>query len=183
MTNMPKSGKNKSSPKKPSSKKSSTKKQDSDYFREAAGAIDKLDSSDANLAKKRWKALKDSAETDASGKEPPEVYDAGQITTGINHGIKTLIDSHIVLSTKQAFDYGQGRSEIQKELPPTYQAFSRSMKERFQQIFERLPYNFGTAKKPRYAITYAELLHLTKVPGINLVEELDQNLVARLEAL
>lgn len=178
MTSMPKSGKKKASTKKPS-----TENRGGDYFREAAEAIDKLRLTDVNLAKKRWKALKDSAASDTSGEGLPEIYDAGQIATSINHGIKTLTEQKIVLTSRQAFDYGQWRSEIRSELPPAFPTFGRSLKVKFHEIIGRLSHNFGTKKRPRYAITYAELLHLTKVPGINLVEELDQKLLARLEAL
>ena len=155
----------------------------SDSFQQAASALGVLSRTDPGTARVRWQALKESAETDTSGDVPPDIYNAGQIATGINYSVVTLVNLNIVLSIRQSYDYGQTRPELQGALPPTLAAYERTFQDRFRQVMGRGPHNYGTKDRKRYAVTYAELLHMAGVPGIELAKELDEALLNRLEAL
>jgi len=154
-----------------------------DYFRQAANAIDVLSRTDRAAARVRWHALKESATTDSSGTDPPDIFDAGQIAAGINYPVVTLVKLSIVLSIRQSYDFAQTRRELEGALPPTPASYERTFLVRFRRVLSRAPHNYGTNERKRYAVTYAELLHIAGVPGVELVRELDKRLLDRLEAL
>jgi hypothetical protein len=154
-----------------------------DFFCQVANNIDALSRTEPAAARARWGALKESAETDDSGGWPPDLFDAGAIATNINHPVVALVNLNIVLSIKQSYDYAQAREELKFALPPTLSAYERTFMKRFRAALGRDPYNFGSDRRKRHAVTYAELLHMYGVPGLVLVEELDRALRARLEAL
>jgi hypothetical protein len=154
-----------------------------DYFLQAAKGIDELSRTDPDAARDRWWALKNSAATDGSGADPPDIFDAGQIAVSINYPVLALVRLHIVLSIRESYDYGQTRPELRDALPPSLGSYERSFLSRFGEVLGRGPYNYGTKKRVRYAVTYAELLHMAGVPGLELVEKLDKPLLHRLEAL
>jgi hypothetical protein len=156
---------------------------DEDYFCKAAWEIDELSVTDRRTAKARWKALQESATADESGAEPPILLDAAQIAVSINHSVITLLQFSLCLSIKASYLYLNTRKELQMALPPTLSAYERTFLNRFRSKLGREPHNFGSKERPRYAITYAELLHMQGVPGIDLVAGLDKALAKRLEAL
>jgi hypothetical protein len=156
---------------------------DDDFFCKAAIEIDVLSCTELATARVRWKALKESAETDGSGGNPPDLLDAGAIAAASNHPVAALVKLNILLSVRNSFDYVHARQELNAALPPSRSTYERTFLKRFRKRLGRDPYNFGSDERKRYAVTYAELLHMREAPGIELVEELDGALRNRLETL
>ncbi len=153
-----------------------------DFFCEAADAIDVLGRTDRPIARPRWKALKESAETDDSVGGPSELLTAEAIAKDMNHPVAALVKLKILLSIRQSYDYAKQRPELNAALPPSLSAYERSFQKRFKEKLGRQPHNYGSKKRKRYALTYAELLHMFDAVGLELAGELDGELSNRLEA-
>ena len=154
-----------------------------DHFCLSANQIDELGKSDPSTARSRWNALKESAETDDSGSNPPTLLDAAKIAFDIKHPVVVLLKAKIFLSVKECHEFGRTMPELKDALPLTLEAYQRTFKDRFHRVHNRYPHSCGTKKRNRFAITYAEFLHLEGAPGIDLIGELEIELTERLEAL
>jgi hypothetical protein len=153
-----------------------------DLFCYAAQNIATLSMRDPDTARDRWLALKESAKTDTDGSLPPEIYDAAQIAAHINHWVLTLIKHRIVLSIRDSHDYLKTLPGLDGALP-TRASYERTFLGNFYAVHQRAPHNYGSTARPRYAVTYAELLHMHGIPGLNLVSRLKPALTQKLEAL
>jgi hypothetical protein len=108
---------------------------------------------------------------------------AEAIARDINYPVGALVNLKILLSIRQSYDYAQARPELNAALPPSLSAYERSFQKRFKEKLGREPHNYESIKWKRYALTYAELLHMFDAVGLELAGELDGELSNRLEAL
>ena len=78
-----------------------------DYFCQAANDIDLLSQTDPATARARWKAAKESAQTDDSGAVPPELLTGEAIAKDINYPVAALVNLKILLSIRRSYDYAR----------------------------------------------------------------------------
>lgn len=155
-----------------------------DYFCEAAYEIGELPETDSDLARDLWGALKESAQTDVEESSPLNIFTPSTIATNIEHTIEALRKKKVLLTIEQSYTFlGTISHLIGDFLPPSLGAFKRTFKKRFVDAIGRPPHNHGSEKRPRYAVTYAELLHMHKLPSLQLVQKLNKKLRDRLEEL
>jgi hypothetical protein len=160
-------------------------KTNGDFFRRAVDEILELGQKDLRLARRLWSALQDSATTDVEPTDDsfPLILEADKIGKSINFPIKGLIDLNILLTINTAWEYSQSRKDLQAVIPKALDSFRRQFKNLSLKILGRTPHNYGSRSQSRYAITYAELLHIAGLPGIDLVDELSVAAIENLKAL
>jgi hypothetical protein len=122
----------------------------------------------------RWESLQLSARTDpeVDSGAVPKVATGLRVAAAWNNGHTAALHAeHILLAISQAHEFLSTRPELGTSLPNPA-AFRRNYLRRFRRVFRRSPTNVGSEEKPRYLLTYAEILYVENLLGVDLVAEL-----------